>query len=208
MHPVSPARPRRTMSSRRIVVPLMLALALFAGACNSKSVNTSPAPTPAAATPTSAGVATTAPSASPATEPAACPTSNTTSFAKTKFVLHAGLAFGAFHRYLYKPFKAGTFTSGGTAHKILVFAKAGTAALFIKREIRLSIEDVKASPLLCKAIAAPLGSLSNTISGAVTKLKSGDTSALTDANTAIASIEAQARQGGAAIAEVANAHVG
>jgi hypothetical protein len=41
-----------------------------------------------------------------------CPTSNTKSFAKTKFVLHAGLAFGAFHRYLYKPYQAGTFNKG------------------------------------------------------------------------------------------------
>ena len=194
------------MTSRRILVPLMLALALFAGGCNNKSATTSSAP--AASTPTSAGVATTAPSASPANESAACPTSNTTSFAKTKFVLHAGLAFGAFHRYLYKPFKAGTFTSGGTAHKILVFGKAGAAALFIKREIRLSIDDVKANPLLCKAIAAPLRSLSDTIGGAVNKLKSGDTSALTDANSAIAAIETQAGQGGAAIAEDANAQLG
>jgi len=31
--------------------------------------------------------------------------------AKTKFVLHAGLAFGAFHRYIYEPFRSGAFTS-------------------------------------------------------------------------------------------------
>ena len=36
-----------------------------------------------------------------------------TSFAKTKFVLHAGLAFGAFPRFIYKPFKSGGLTSGG-----------------------------------------------------------------------------------------------
>ena len=41
-----------------------------------------------------------------------CPTSNTKSFAKTKFVLHAGLAFGAFHRYLYKPYKNHAFSKG------------------------------------------------------------------------------------------------
>ena len=31
-------------------------------------------------------------------------------FAKTKFVLHAGLAFGAVHRYIYKPYRSGGFT--------------------------------------------------------------------------------------------------
>ena len=31
-------------------------------------------------------------------------------FANTKFVLHMGLAFGAFHRYIYKPLRYGTAT--------------------------------------------------------------------------------------------------
>ena len=33
-------------------------------------------------------------------------------FAKTKFVLHTGLALGAFHRYIYKPWKAGKLKKG------------------------------------------------------------------------------------------------
>ena len=33
-------------------------------------------------------------------------------FAKTKFVLHTGLAIGAFRRYIYKPWKAGKFQKG------------------------------------------------------------------------------------------------
>ena len=37
---------------------------------------------------------------------------STTHFAKTKFVLHAGLAFGAIHRYIYKPLRAGALHSG------------------------------------------------------------------------------------------------
>ena len=43
---------------------------------------------------------------------ASCPTSNTIAFAETKFVLHSGLAFGAFHRYLHKSHKAGTSKKG------------------------------------------------------------------------------------------------
>lgn len=193
------------MSPRTALVPLVLALALLTGGCNAK--NATPPAASTAAAPTAAAT-TTPPASAAATDPAGCPTSNTTSFAKTKFVLHTGLAFGAFHRYLYKPFKAGTFTSGGTGHKILVIAKAGTAALFIKREIRLSIEDVKANPLLCKAIAAPLSSLSDTVSGAIGKLKHGDTSGLTTADSAITAIETRARTGGAAITEDPNASLG
>jgi hypothetical protein len=33
-------------------------------------------------------------------------------FAKTKCLLHAGLAFGAIHRYIYKPLRAGALRSG------------------------------------------------------------------------------------------------
>jgi hypothetical protein len=129
-----------------------------------------------------------------------CPTSNTTSFAKTKFVLHTGLVFGTFHRYIYKPYKAGTFAKG--AHgRIVAFAKAAATVLFIKRELRLAAADVKANPTLCKAIAAPLSKLSSAVGGAVTKLKGGDASGVTDANTQIASIASSSSAGGAPITE-------
>ena len=60
-------------------------------------------------------------------------------FAKTKFVLHAGLAFGAFHRWIYKPFKAGEL-SHPFRHK-LVFVKALAAGAFVLHEVKLARED-------------------------------------------------------------------
>lgn len=57
-------------------------------------------------------------------------------FAKTKFLLHAGLAFGAFHRYIYKPFKNGGFTPV-SSHKLAI-VKAGAAGLFAYHEIKIS----------------------------------------------------------------------
>src|SRR5205807_538341 len=47
---------------------------------------------------------------------------STTHLAKTKFVFHAGLAFGAFHHFVYKPFRAGDFKHP-LSHKLTV-AKA------------------------------------------------------------------------------------
>ncbi len=135
---------------------------------------------------------------------AACPTSNSTGFAKTKFVLHAGLAFGAFHRYLYKPLRAGTFKSG--AHgRISAFLKAGLAALYIKREVRLAYGDVTANPTLCKAIAAPLRSVGDDISGAVSKLKGGDPSGITAIQNTVASVESQSSSNGTTVQEDPNA---
>jgi hypothetical protein len=134
-----------------------------------------------------------------------CPTSNTTAFAKTKFVLHTGLAFGAFHRYLCKPYKAGTFTTGSKFHRALVIGKGVGSVLFIKRELRLAILDIQANPTLCKTISAPLTALVGNVSDAASKLKSGDTSGLDSSQQAVSSIESQATSGGIAITENSNA---
>ena len=85
---------------------------------------------------------------------------STVHFAKTKFLLHAGLAFGAFHRYIYKPFRAGVF-SHPFLHKLWLI-KAGLAALFIRHELRLAATDVRASPLLRK-LFSPLTAVANKI---------------------------------------------
>ena len=71
-------------------------------------------------------------------------------FAKTKFLLHAGLAFGAFHRYIYKPFRAGVF-SHPFLHKLSLI-KAGLAVLFINHELRIAAIDVRAQPALAPTV--------------------------------------------------------
>ncbi len=135
-----------------------------------------------------------------------CPSSNTKNFAKSRFVLHTGEAFGAFHRYLYKPYQAGSFHKG-TPGRLKAFVKAGAAALFIKRQVRLATEDVKANPTLCKAVAAPLTKVGDTISGAVSKLKGGDASGITDANTSIDGIKSSSASHGVAVKEDPNPNI-
>jgi hypothetical protein len=129
-----------------------------------------------------------------------CPSSNTIAFAKSKFVLHSGLAFGAFHRYLWKPYQAGTYKKGAKG-RIGAFVKGGLAALFVKREIRLASQDVKANPTLCKALAAPLGRIGDSVQGAFDKLKGGDASGITDVNSLISSTERTSDKDGVAITE-------
>lgn len=137
---------------------------------------------------------------------ASCPTENTTSFAKTKFVAHAGLGFGAFHRYLYKPYRDGKFKSGASG-RFWTFSKAGLSALFIKREVRLASEDVKASPMLCKALAAPLANIGNSISAAYDKLKGGDASGLDSVNNSISQVESTSSADGTPIQEDDSANI-
>lgn len=173
----------------------------LATGCKSSTSSSSGGSTSGQSTTTSAVAAG---SGTAATSSSDCPTSNSTGFAKTKFVLHAGLAFGAFHRYLYKPLKAGTFKSG--AHgRISAFIKAGLAALYIKREVRLTYADVKANPTLCKAVAGPLRSIGDSVQGAVSKLKSGDTSGITGLESAVGAVESKSASNGATVQEDANA---
>jgi hypothetical protein len=81
-----------------------------------------------------------------------CPThGNSRAFAKTRFALHAGLALGAFHRYIYKPLRNGGF-SAGADKRIRTFAKAGVAGLFVTHELRVAKGFAVANPTLCNAV--------------------------------------------------------
>lgn len=91
-------------------------------------------------------------------------------FAKTKFIFHAALAFGAFHRYIYKPFRRGGFRPP-SQHKAALL-KAGLAALFAYHEAKIAITDAQSSPLLSKLVA-PLTALQRQLSGLSGRLKSG-----------------------------------
>jgi hypothetical protein len=181
----------------RAVVVLVLPLLVIAGCGPASSTSSAPPAGPA----TSSATADPSSSASDAAPvDGGCPATATTSFAKTKFVLHAGLAFGAFHRYLWKPYRAGTFGKGASG-RVTAFLKGGLAALFVKREVRLASEDVKADPTLCRAIAAPLASIGNDVQGAVDRLKGGDGSGLDRVDSSITSAESASSKGGAPIVE-------
>ncbi len=117
-------------------------------------------------------------------------------------MLHAGLAFGAFHRYIYKPFKAGSFSGASlTKHKAAV-VKAGLAGLFGYHELKLALNDAKSSPLLSKLLT-PITALQAKLHELGTKLKGGhvDPAAITSANTDIAGVSGAAAGAGQHISE-------
>jgi hypothetical protein len=117
-----------------------------------------------------------------------------------KFVLHAGLAFGAFHRYIYKPFKAGSFTRGSFFKHKLALVKAGLAGLFAYHELKLAVADARASPTLSKLLT-PVNALAAKLSGLGSSLKSGhlDPSSVESANSDITSLAGKAQQAGASV---------
>lgn len=96
----------------------------------------------------------------------ACQQVGSVNFDKTKFVLHAGLAFGAFHHFIYAPYKAGGL------HGFAALAKAGLAGLFTVHELKLAKADAESSPTLCH-LAAPFDKAGAAVSGSISKIKSG-----------------------------------
>jgi hypothetical protein len=125
---------------------------------------------------------------------------STTKFAKTKFVLHAGLAFGAFHRWIYKPAKAGTLT-----HPLkhpLTAAKAALAAAFTYHELKVALADAQADPTLSKLVA-PVTALQDKFRGLADSVKSGGVGSadVGGLESAISSLKSKATSAGQSITE-------
>jgi hypothetical protein len=92
-------------------------------------------------------------------------------FAKTKFLLHAGLAFGAIHRYIYKPLRAGALRSGAPG-RVKVLLKGAAAATFAVHELKIARGDALSSDLL-RPLANKIDHLGSKLSALVGGLKSG-----------------------------------
>jgi hypothetical protein len=150
-----------------VIIPIIL---LALAGCSSKSKDASVtgaaptvgAPAAPAATPPDAGAT-----------PQACPTVATRKLAKTRFITNAGLAAGAFKRYIYDPYRKGSFKSGAQGHKRAI-VKAAAAGLFTLDQLRRAKANVQADPTLCKALSAPMQRLSAAMRGMVDRLKKGD----------------------------------
>ncbi|MEA2467146.1 MAG: hypothetical protein QOJ57_1272, partial [Thermoleophilaceae bacterium] len=93
-------------------------------------------------------------------------------FPKTKFLLHAGLAFGAFHRYIQKPLQAGTFRAGAPGRK-KAFVKAAAAALFVYHELKKARDAAESSDILRRKVVNPIDGVLAKIQGLGSSLKAG-----------------------------------
>jgi hypothetical protein len=155
------------------------------------------ATTALAMTPTLAGAQTAAP------RPMASTSAQSASvLAVPKFVFHAGLAFGAFHHFIYVPFKAGKFTSGGFFSKLKAYLAAGAAAVFVYHETKLALKDAQQNKVL-KLLVSPLTAVVALFNTIVSKVKghSLDATTLNSAQSSLTSIENQAKRSGSAVSE-------
>lgn len=153
---------------RKTFVIISITLLALSGCSSNKSKDTAGT---AAAPTVGAPAAPAAPPAATAT-PQACPTAHTRKFAKTRFITNAGLAAGAFKRYIYTPYRSGAFKSGAKGQKRAI-VKAAAAGVFALDQLRRAKANAQADPTLCKTLSAPLQGLSATMAGLVGKLKRG-----------------------------------
>ncbi len=167
--------------SRRLLLVGLIGLAMMAAGCGSSSSSSSSS------------------SAGGAGGNASSTTPNVGHLPTVKFALHVGLAFGAFHRYIYKPLKDGTFSGGILKHKVAL-VKAGLAGLFAYHELKLALTDAQASPKLHKLVA-PITALGDKLKSIGGSAKSGnfDPSAITSANGDVSSLSGLANQAGISV---------
>lgn len=134
----------------------------------------------------------------------ACPTSNTKSFAKTRFVADVALAGGAFKRYIYTPAKAGKFKKGADG-KVKALIKAAAAGAFVVNRLNAAKNAAQANPTLCKVLSEPIARFSAAVSGLIGKTKAGlgsiNPSDVTDGNGFLSQVHDAASQGGAAFTD-------
>lgn len=121
--------------------------------------------------------------------------------AKTKFVLHTGIALGAFHRYIYKPFRAGAFKQGAPGRKKALL-KAGASALLAYHELKVAAHDAKCDGPALKKLANPLSEALSALSSLRSAIGAGDLAGIGGAGALLDSLVAKAAQNGVRLKDV------
>ncbi len=173
---------------RRTKVMVLAVLLALVAACGGGEKSTNTAAGGSTATPTARASDT-------------CASAGSTRFAKTRFVLHAGLAFGSFHRYIYKPYQAGAFKAGAPG-RAKALAKAAAAATVTAVELRNARKAAAGDPTLCKLVE-PLDRLSALVGTVAPALGAGNfsPSQLLDLNNRIEEFKGNSSSSGAPITE-------
>lgn len=137
---------------------------------------------------------------------ASCPTSNSRSFAKTRFVSDLGGAAFLTRRYIYQPYTQGKFKKGHAGRTIALVKAAATATTVVHLLKNASL-NAKANPTLCKTVAAPLSSLTATVSGLAGSLRGGsvDPGVIGGLGGAVSGLLSKAKSAGVPVTEKAPA---
>ena len=152
----------------RVIALVMGVMLLFGGvaACGSSASSSQAAP-PASPTASSSGSQTAA--------AASCASAGTRKIPKTRLLADLALTYGAFHRYLYKPFKAGAFHKGAEGRTKAII-KAVVASAAIVKLLSNAEKNAEADPTLCKYVPT-IGNIRDSLTSLAGKIRGGDATA-------------------------------
>jgi hypothetical protein len=95
---------------------------------------------------------------------------------KTRFLLHVGLAYFAFHHWIYNPYKAHAFAKGASGRTKAII-KAGIAALFAVHQLKVAYGIAKSShSATLHALISPISKFMAALQAAGSRFKSNPNS--------------------------------
>ena len=146
---------------KRVLVLILGLMIMFGGAtaCSSSGTSTNAA--------TSASQSASAANAS-------CAQAGTRKIPKTRLLADLGLTYGAFQRYLYKPYRAGAFQKGANG-RTTALIKAGLATAAIVKLLSNASKNAAADPTLCKYVPN-INNIKSSLSSLAGKVKDGTAS--------------------------------
>ena len=150
-------------SLKRIVIFILASVLLAGGvsACSTSSKSSSP--------PAAAASQTSSSTASASSD--SCAEAGTRKIPKTRLLADLALTYGAFHRYLYKPYQAGTFHKGASGRTTAII-KAGLASAAIVKLLSNASQNAAADPTLCKYVPN-INNIKSGLSSLAGKIKGG-----------------------------------
>ena len=122
------------------------------------------------------------------------------SFAKTKFLLHTGIAAGAFYRYIYDPWRAGAFKQGAPGRKNAL-AKAAASGLVVAHELKTAARDAQCDGPALKTLARPMSAAVAATAALSALTGGGGLASIGTAGTAFDALKSAASTAGATITQ-------
>ncbi len=172
-------------------LPLLLALALLftsAAACGSKTSTTSSGSS--SSTTSSSGSSQTGSSPSGGATPTSCASVGSKKIPKTRVLADLGISAGAFHRYIYKPIKSGSFTGATKTKKVVTLVKGAVAAGAIAHFLGNAIDNARSDATLCKYMPN-MTQIKTKLTAMGSQLRGGNTSQVDSTNSSFTDLQKQ-----------------
>jgi hypothetical protein len=122
---------------------------------------------------------------------ASCSAVGTRHIPKTRVLGDLAISAGAFHRYIYKPIKSGTFSSESKPRKALTLAKGAVSAAAIYHFMGNAVDNARSDPTLCKYVPT-MDQARGQLQTLSSSLRRGDTSAVGGAESSFDQLQKQA----------------